>query len=131
MIFFWRRDHVWKSESPPKNPRPAPPRKDGSEPEAFWKDIVPGCRVIVGLHPDQATGGIVTLARAFRRPFAVVPCCTFADDFPERRLADGRAVRTYDDLVQWLRAHGNAEVDFLRFQGMNQVVYDPPARDSA
>ena len=32
----------------------------------------------------------------------LVPSCTFELHFPERRLADGRAVRTYEDLVEWL-----------------------------
>jgi len=90
----------------------------------FWAQVAGDCRVIVGLHPDQATGSVLELARAFGRPFAVVPCCTFADDFPNRRLADGRPVRTYEELVEWLRACSPAtEVDFLSFHGKNLVVY--------
>ena len=88
-----------------------------------WKDVLK-CEVVVGLHPDQATGGILELARALGRPFAVVPCCTFADEFPERRLGD-RPVRTYDDLVEWLLAFEGTspEKGFLMFFGKNLVVY--------
>eukprot|EP00930_Biecheleria_cincta_P009040 TRINITY_DN110668_c0_g1_i1.p1 TRINITY_DN110668_c0_g1~~TRINITY_DN110668_c0_g1_i1.p1 ORF type:complete len:453 (+),score=64.37 TRINITY_DN110668_c0_g1_i1:114-1472(+) len=90
-----------------------------------WKDVLSKCQVIVGLHPDQATGGVLELAGMLGRPFAVVPCCTFADDFPGRLLEDGRAVRTYDDLVQWLQFQGGptAKKDFLQFVGKNLVVY--------
>lgn len=94
--------------------------KNGDE---AWEDVLK-CQVVVGLHPDQATGGIVELATALGRPFAVVPCCTFADDFPERRLSGDRPVRTYDDLVEWLTFQGTtAEKDFLMFFGKNLVVY--------
>mmetsp|Transcript_15869 Transcript_15869/g.49344 ORF Transcript_15869/g.49344 Transcript_15869/m.49344 type:complete len:435 (-) Transcript_15869:58-1362(-) len=96
----------------------------GQEARAWWAQVVGSCRVVVGLHPDQATGSILQLALAFGRPYAAVPCCTFADDFPERRLADGRPVRTFDDLVEWMRAHDAAtELDFLGFHGKNLVVF--------
>lgn len=96
----------------------------GEKDRLFWAQVAGDCRVVVGLHPDQATGSVLELARAFGRPFAVVPCCTFADDFPNRRLADGRPVRTYEELVEWLRAYRPAtEVDFLSFHGKNLVVY--------
>ncbi len=86
-----------------------------------WEDVL-NCKVVVGLHPDQATGGILDLAKVLSCPFAVVPCCTFADDFPERRLGD-RPVRTYDDLVEWLLATESAEKGFLMFFGKNLVVF--------
>lgn len=88
---------------------------------ADWEDVL-NCKVVVGLHPDQATGGILDLAKVLSCPFAVVPCCTFADDFPERRLGD-RPVRTYDDLVEWLLATDTAEKGFLMFFGKNLVVF--------
>lgn len=91
---------------------------------SWWADAVHGCKVVVGLHPDQATGAVVDLALAFDLPFAVAPCCTFADDFPERMLASGAPVRTYDDLVEWLKARSlGTEVEFLPFQGKNLVVF--------
>eukprot|EP00927_Polykrikos_kofoidii_P085710 TRINITY_DN938_c0_g1_i2.p1 TRINITY_DN938_c0_g1~~TRINITY_DN938_c0_g1_i2.p1 ORF type:complete len:619 (-),score=99.31 TRINITY_DN938_c0_g1_i2:571-2391(-) len=97
-----------------------------------WNKLTGGCRVIVGLHSDQATGSVVDLALAFGRPFAVIPCCTFADDFPERRLTDGRPVRTYDDLVAWLQARSpSSEKAFLGFHGKNLVVFCKPEANSS
>jgi hypothetical protein len=37
-----------------------------------------------------ATGHIVDAAVALGKPFAVVPCCVFANLFPERRTPDDR-----------------------------------------
>jgi hypothetical protein len=45
-----------------------------------------GASVLVGMHPDQATEYIVSCALALRKPWAVVPCCVFAREFPQRRL---------------------------------------------
>jgi len=89
-----------------------------------WAPILEPLTAVIGLHPDQATGGVVRLAGSFEKVFAVVPCCTFADDFPDRKLPSGQDVRTYDDLVSWLRsATPNTEVSFLPFQGKNLVVH--------
>ncbi|CAJ1336313.1 unnamed protein product, partial [Effrenium voratum] len=49
--------------------------------DPVWAEALQ-CEVVVGLHPDQATGGVLDLASKLQRPFAVVPCCTFADEFP-------------------------------------------------
>ena len=53
---------------------------------ATGRQLVEECGVLVGLHPDQATGAIVEAAIHHRRPFAVVPCCVFAREFPFRRI---------------------------------------------
>lgn len=45
-----------------------------------------GASVIVGMHPDQATEHIVSCALALGKPWAVVPCCVFARENPNRRL---------------------------------------------
>ena len=34
----------------------------------------------------QATEAIVDFAQRMRKPFAVVPCCVYAAEFPRRRL---------------------------------------------
>ena len=87
-----------------------------------WEDVLKHCAVVVGLHPDQATGGVLELAKLLNRPFAVLPCCTFADIFPERRV-DGRPVRSYDDLIEWLMLETAAQKDYLMFFGKNLVVF--------
>lgn len=77
----------------------------------------------VGMHPDQATGAIVEIACQRGEPFAVVPCCVFSDDFPEREV-DGRRVRTHDDLISWIRKWDDKiEVEYLDFSGKNVVVF--------
>jgi len=100
-----------------------------------WAEIVKGAGVIIAMHPDQATGGAVDLACAFRLPFAVVPCCIFADEFPDRILGSGpdaHRVRTHEDLVAWLQSLGPAiEKDFLRFRGKNIVVFRNDAAESS
>ena len=34
-------------------------------------------KVLLGMHPDQATGALVEAALRYGRPFAVLPCCVF------------------------------------------------------
>ncbi|KAI9207164.1 uncharacterized protein BJ171DRAFT_566008 [Polychytrium aggregatum] len=82
------------------------------------------CSMLVGMHPDQATEGIVDAALAWGRPFAVVPCCVFAKEFPGRRLRSGAPVSTVDDLVAYLceKADG-IQTAHLPFHGRNLVVY--------
>ncbi|KAL3815289.1 hypothetical protein ACHAXA_006791 [Cyclostephanos tholiformis] len=58
--------------------------------------------LIVGFHPDQATEAIIDMALLLRVPFAVVPCCVFPSEFPERTLG-GKRVRIYSELVEYLR----------------------------
>jgi len=97
--------------------------KKSSEAAPEWEDLC-SCQVVVGLHPDQATGGVIELAKELGRPFAVVPCCTFADEFPERHL-EHRPVRTYADLIEWLQVTAGPATrkDFLRFFGKNLVLF--------
>lgn len=81
--------------------------------------------VVVGLHPDQATDAIVDWAMREGVDFSVVPCCVFAEQFPERRLLSGDRVTTYEELVTFLqeKAPGVAEKDFLPLMGRNIVIY--------
>ncbi|CAD7950127.1 unnamed protein product [Amoebophrya sp. A120] len=57
-----------------------------SAPSPKLSSLIQNCDLIVGLHPDQATEPIVAVAGKLRKPMCVVPCCVFADQFPERRL---------------------------------------------
>lgn len=36
-----------------------------------------GSSLVIGMHPDQATDGIVDFAMKYRKSFAVIPCCVF------------------------------------------------------
>ncbi|EQC34844.1 hypothetical protein SDRG_07648 [Saprolegnia diclina VS20] len=83
--------------------------------------------LLLGMHPDEATDVIVDVALAFNKPFAIVPCCVFADKFPHRRTPSGDAVTTYDELVAYLVAkHPRIQTTFLPFDGRNRVVYYQP-----
>ena len=69
--------------------------------------------------------------------FAVVPCCVYADEFPQRKLKlpDGSQtlVRNYDQLLEYLKAkaetlsgNGSGRVIHeatLDFEGLNRVIY--------
>ena len=46
------------------------------------------CELLIGMHPDQATESIVDMALKYQKPFAIVPCCVFAQENPHRRLKD-------------------------------------------
>lgn len=103
--------------------------------ESFLEDpergqVAAEASVVVGLHPDEATGAICELALRLGRPFAVVPCCVFADDFPGRVLKSdisedgGLQVRTHEDLCTWIqRLAPGIQAGFLNFTGKNRVVY--------
>ena len=64
-------------------------------------------------------------AQRMRKPFAVVPCCVYAAEFPQRQLLGGTPVRTHDDLIAYIIARDPAAVRVreLPFEGRNKVVY--------
>ena len=80
---------------------------------------------------------IIDLALASGTAFAVVPCCVYSDEFPQRKvdLPDGSStlVRTYDQLLKYLKGkaetmsgHGSRrliEEATLDFEGKNRVIY--------
>jgi len=82
---------------------------------------------VCGFHPDQATEAAVDLALLLKKPFAVVPCCVFPSEFPERSL-DGERVKTHAQLVEYLlRKHEKIKTATLPFvetdTAKNVVVY--------
>ncbi len=88
--------------------------------------------VVVGLHPDEATDSIVEAALAARKPFAVVPCCTFWKENGHRRLSNGSPVFTYAQYVQYLTEKDEAiRVERLHeVPGRNLVLYWSPPEGS-
>lgn len=84
-----------------------------------WRD----CSVVLGMHPDEATEDIVDLALAHDKPFAVVPCCVFWKQNPNRTIR-GRPVRTWEQYCQYLAAKDERiQVASLPFHGRNIVLY--------
>jgi hypothetical protein len=48
------------------------------------RDLVARCSAVIGLHPDQATEHIVRFAVSNDVPCAVIPCCVYGKQFPNR-----------------------------------------------
>ena len=87
------------------------------------------CSVLVGLHPDQATDAIVDLALRLRKPFAIVPCCVFPSDNPQREL-NGVRVRSFRQFIDFLKAKDGAIREAaLDFDGRNVLLYFRPEAD--
>lgn len=81
--------------------------------------------IVIGMHPDEATEAIVDCALAGNKPFAIVPCCVFTTLFPDRKLSNGKSVRTLDDFYTYLCAK---DPSILRttlpdLPGCNVVLY--------
>merc|ERR1712216_926532 len=103
------------------------PASDAPPPISYpeLKTLLGNASLIVGMHPDQAAGAIVDFSVVHRKPYALVPCCTFAKEFPRRRLAKGQPVCSYEDLMKWLlELDPDAIVDHLPFEGRNAVIYN-------
>ena len=87
-------------------------------------DLVDSATLLVGLHPDECTEDIVDVALKHNKNVAVVPCCTFAELFPSRHLANGTPVRTYEQFLSYLlEKDSRLRMEELLFQGKNMVVY--------
>ncbi|OQS07305.1 hypothetical protein THRCLA_00686 [Thraustotheca clavata] len=96
----------------------------GSKKNQDKVDHMKNTSLLLGMHPDEATDVIVDVAIAFGKPFAIVPCCVFAEQFPDRRTTNGEVVKTYNDLVDYLmNKHPNMQSHFLPFDGRNRVIY--------
>jgi hypothetical protein len=86
--------------------------------------VLDRCCIVVGMHPDQAAGAIVDFALAKNIPFALVPCCPFSKEFPKRKLKNGEAVKSYEQLIQFLKEKDDGIQSIeLPFEGRNICVY--------
>lgn len=57
--------------------------------------------LVVGFHPDQATEATIDLALLLGIPFAVVPCCVFPSEFPDRSF-NGKRVWRHSEFIDYL-----------------------------
>eukprot|EP00092_Neocalanus_flemingeri_P015598 GFUD01016886.1.p1 GENE.GFUD01016886.1~~GFUD01016886.1.p1 ORF type:complete len:376 (+),score=90.30 GFUD01016886.1:46-1173(+) len=81
-------------------------------------------RLVVGLHPDEATEPLVDMAVDFFLNFAVIPCCVFSQDFPLRKLKNGKSPTSYEDFCDFLvEKSSGVENDLLPFVGKNKVLF--------
>eukprot|EP00658_Telonema_sp_P-2_P006269 TRINITY_DN12399_c0_g1_i3.p1 TRINITY_DN12399_c0_g1~~TRINITY_DN12399_c0_g1_i3.p1 ORF type:complete len:436 (-),score=66.14 TRINITY_DN12399_c0_g1_i3:301-1608(-) len=92
-------------------------------------EFIRSVSVVVALHPDEATEPVVDLSLATEIPFAVVPCCVFANQHPERVGPDGRAVRSIVEFLDFLQHKGeHIRVAKLDFSGRNTCLFTLPQR---
>ena len=97
------------------------------DPRTTIADAVRAASVLVAMHPDQATDLVFETALALNKPFAVVPCCVFADANPHRVLANGAPVRTYDEMLEYYQAKApDVRRARLAFEGRREVLYRLP-----
>jgi len=96
--------------------------------ESFWANpenlaILKSCGALVGLHPDQATDGILEFAASHEKSVAVLPCCVFPKQFP-RKLKSGHPVRSYFEYCRWIEEQfPHLEKSELSMQGRNIVFF--------
>ena len=86
-----------------------------------WR-VLRDCSIAVGMHPDSATESLIDFALAHNKPFAVVPCCVCAVDFPQRRLRD----TSYRGFVEYLIAKAPERIrvaELPGFEGRNLCLY--------
>ena len=87
-------------------------------------ELISGCSLIIGMHPDEATVDIVDVALSKKINFAVVPCCVFHNKFPDRKLKNGKEVVEYPDIIQYiLEKDDSLKTDFLNIKGRNKIIY--------
>ena len=92
-------------------------------------ELLSDASILLGMHSDGATEAIIDAALELDKPFAVVPCCVFPRENPDRVLPDGEQVVTYEHLLTYLQAKAHdasilkAELPFF---GRNVVLYRLP-----
>ena len=81
-------------------------------------------RLVIGLHPDEATEPLVDTALSNSLNFAVIPCCVFSQKFPHRRLKNNVEPVSYELFCEFLgEKSDSAKEDLLPFLGRNKVLF--------
>jgi hypothetical protein len=81
--------------------------------------------LLVGVHPDEATDEIVDFGISHQKPFVILPCCVCEDQFPERKLKSGNAVRTFSEFIEYLmEKHPDNEQVRMGYLGPNLVIFN-------
>ena len=79
--------------------------------------------LVVGMHADGAVEPIVDACLARSKAFVVIPCCVFPNFFPNRRLVNGKPVRTWEQFCDYLmQKDPRLERHVLPFQGRNVAI---------
>ena len=87
-------------------------------------ETIKNCSIVIGMHPDQAAEHIIEFCLRNNKPFAVVPCCIYSKQFPQRRMRNGRPVRVYADLIEYLmQKHPEINAISMDFDGNSYASY--------
>ena len=118
----------WQLKMIRKNPELSPPRHIlGLFDENFFEkhDIdVSEVRLVIGMHPDEATEPLVNNALGNHVNFAVIPCCVFSQMFPQRRLDNGTEPVSYEAFCNYLLEKSTSMKSILLpFLGRNRVIF--------
>ena len=88
-------------------------------------DFKKSTTLVIGLHPDQATEPLVDSCLNLNLPFAVIPCCVFSHENPQRILQNGTIPNTYELFCEYLmqKDSKNLSTEHLAFKGRNKVIF--------
>jgi hypothetical protein len=92
------------------------------------QEAVRDARLLVGMHADGATEGIIDAALLYKKPFVVVPCCVFPNLFRERRVLNEEgnsvSVRTHEQFCRYLlEKDSRFRMEVLPFEGRNVAIW--------
>jgi len=118
---------------------PEPPERKSSETGLAWleehfnsrsfpckhRELLLGCSVLLGFHPDEATEAIIDVSLRLKKPFAVVPCCVHTTLSSEQLLRKtGTTVKTYEEFLLHLQTKSSLiQTALLPCDGRNIVLY--------
>lgn len=104
-----------------------PPREQREWTGGELDQEITASRVIVGLHLDEVTEGVIDFALNNDLGFAVVPCCVFWKSAPHRSH-----IKTYPEFIKYLVDKSDRiRVQILPFQGRNIVLYALPVNSNS
>lgn len=73
--------------------------------------------LVVGMHPDEATGEILFAAKQQNKPYAVVPCCSVGKYSGKKKI-------DYRDWINKLTSIFGCQQYSLKISGKNMVLYN-------
>jgi len=92
----------------------------GEGTKRLWEE----CSVVIALHPDEATSPVALEAIRHGKPFAIVPCCVYRTQFPNRLTPNLKPVVSYEELCDHLEELGpRIKREQLDIPGRNTVLY--------
>ena len=83
----------------------------------FSRDFKHPCDLVVGLHPDEATGEIVIYGERMKIPYLIVPCCI--------KGKEAVGVRGFDQWINKLQrlSKNSLRETLLPMRGANRILF--------